>query len=332
MCLLLGTVLLIPLGAIGADTEAVSTQTQPASAPVSTSIPAPPPADEINTIDAPRDYLAEKFVDLIGGIDSFFGSDRNYQETNDSVVQLDLSRVVGYSGERRFALSGRAKVHLPQAEKTLHLLIESDPDKNTVNGSAQKQPPLPATTPPASYGAGVRYEKAEEKHWYFSTDGGLKFQGLNTAPFARMRGSYEVPLELWRMKASETAFWFNSIGAGETTELDFERSFSDPMLLRATSNATWLDKQQSFNLSQDFSVFQTLDERTKMQYQAGAVGSSLPAAEVNDYYLSVLYRHRLHREWMYFDLSPQVHFPRARNFKSSGLLSMRLEILFDKSK
>jgi len=321
------------MGAFGVEAVAASTQIQPASAPVSTAIPAPPPSDEINAIDVPRDYLAEKFIDLIGGIDGFFGNDRNYQEANDSVVQMTLGRVMGYGGEHRFVLSGRANVHLPRAEKSLHLLLETDPDKNAANGSSQNQPALPvATTPPASYGAGVRYEKSEEQRWHFSTDGGLKFQGINTAPFARSRLSYAVPLEQWRMKAAETVFWFNNIGAGETTQLDFERPFSDPMLFRATSNVTWLDKQQSFNLSQDFSVFQTLDERTKMQYQLGAVGSSRPITEVNDYYLSVLYRHRLHREWMYFDLSPQLHFPRARNFKSSGVLNMRLEILFDKSK
>jgi hypothetical protein len=331
--LLLGGGLLVSLGAFGEEVITNSIQIQPASAPVPSSAPAALPFDEINMLDVPRDYLADKFVRFVTGIDGFFGNDRNYQENNDSMLQMDITRVMGYGGEHQFVLSGRAKVHLPQAEKSLHLLLETDPDKNTANGFTQNQPATPgANTAPGSYGAGLRYVKSEEERWHFSTDGGLKFQGISTTPFARMRGSYVTPLEQWRIKAAETVFWFNNIGAGETTQLDFERPFSDPMLFRATSNATWLHDQQNFNLSQDFSVFQTLDERTKMQYQVGAVGASRPITEVNDYYISVLYRHRLHREWMYFDLSPQLHFPRARNFKSSGLLSMKLEILFDKSK
>jgi len=287
----------------------------------------------LNVIDVPRDYLAEKFVSLVTDIDSFFGNDRNYQETNDSVVQMDLSRVMGYGGQQRFVLQGKANVHLPRAEKSLHLLLESDPDKNTANGPTQAQILQPVTnTTPASYGAGVRYEKSQGERWHFSTDGGLKFQGLNTAPFARMRGSYAVPLEQWRLKAAETAFWFNTTGAGETTQVDLERPFGDPLLFRATSIATWLNNTQNFDLRQDFLVFQTVDERTAMQYQASAVGVSRPTAQVTDYFILLLYRHRVHREWTYLEISPQLHFPRERNFRASPSLSIRLQILFDKSR
>ncbi|HMC13179.1 MAG TPA: hypothetical protein VKG67_02400, partial [Gallionellaceae bacterium] len=257
----------------------------------------------------------------------------NYQETNNSVVQMDIVRVTGYGGTNKFVLQGRANVTLPRAEKSLHLLLESDPDKNTAIGPTQTLGILPVTnTTPESYGAGVRYEKSEEERWHFNTDGGLKFAGLNTAPFARMRGSYAVPIENWRLKAAETVFWFNTTGAGETTQVDLERTFSDPLLFRATSIATWLNNNQSFNLRQDFSVFQTLDERNAMQYQASAVGVSNSTTQVTDYVILTLYRHRLHRKWMFLEISPQLQFPRTRNFQASSSLTMRLEILFDKSR
>ena len=95
---------------------------------------APPPVTDkvMGVLDTPRDYLSGKLVGFVGGIDRFFGDDRNYQETNDSVFQLDTTRVMGYGGERKFVVSGSANVHLPIAEKKLHLLLESNPDKNTV--------------------------------------------------------------------------------------------------------------------------------------------------------------------------------------------------------
>jgi len=286
-------------------------------------------------MDQERDYLATKFVDLVTYLDGFFGNDRNYQETNDSVLQLDLTRVMGYTGERRFVFQGRAKLHLPRAEKSLHLLIESDPDKNTANASNQVQAAQPAapTQTPTSYGAGLRYErKSADDRWHAGTDAGLKIAGLNTAPFARARGSYAVPLDHWRMRAAETLFWFNTTGAGETTQLDFERPVTAPLLFRSTSSATWLYNKLSFDLRQDLSLFHTLDERTAMLYQASAIGVSRPAGVVTDYVLLTLYRHRLHREWMYLEVSPQLHFPRERNFGASGMLSVRLEVLLDKSK
>lgn len=288
-------------------------------------------------MDAPRDYLAKEFVDLVTDIDSFFGNERNYQETNDSVLQLDLTRVMGYTGEHRFVFQGKAKIHLPRAEKSLHLLIESDPDKNTASATSQVQPnqPTAATQAPSSYGAGMRYElKSADERWHLGTDGGVKLAGLNSSLFTRVRGSYSIPFEHWRMKAAETLFWFNSTGAGETTQLDFERPFSDPLLFRATSSSTWLNNRQSFDLRQDFAIFQNVDERTAMLYQASAVGTSSAdmQAFVTDYVLLMLYRHRLHREWMYLEISPQLHFPKERNFTANGMLSIRLEVLLDKSK
>ncbi len=312
-----GIALMVPLAVFGEEVETPQT-------PISTLL------DAINVMDEPRDYLSGRFVDLVNDIDSFFGDDRNYLERNESVVQLDLAREIGYGGEHRFVLSGRAKVHLPRAEKSLHLLLETDPDKNTAIESAQNITAVPgANAAPRSYAAGVSYEKAEEERWHFGAAGGLQFRGLNTAPFARVRASYAVLMEQWRLKAAETAFWYLKTGVGESTQLDLERIISAPLLFRATSNATWLKDTHNFDLRQDFTLFHTLDERTALLYQASVIGVSQPQLQATDYVALLLYRYRLHRDWMFFELSPQFHFPRTRNFQLSPLLTMRLEVLLN---
>lgn len=347
----------VPMAAVSevADTTQPQTEIQPAvQAPAQPAIaapaksirkrkpkappPPPPPSPEplaeiIGVADAPRDYLAEKFIGFVNSVDRFFGADRNFQESNDSVLQFDITRVTGYSGDRQFVYSGRAKVRLPNTEKKLHLLIETDPDKNTSTDASRNQPVRTGTkTVPDSYGAGVRYEKTEEERWHYSTDGGLKFQGISTTPFVRGRVSYELPLEEWKIKATETAFWFNSIGLGETTQIDFERPISEPLLFRATSIATWLKDTENLDMRQDFSLFHKLNNRAAVLYQASALGNSRPNAHVTDYVLLLSYRYRVHRQWIFFELSPQIHFPKERNFKSSGMLGMRLEFLLDSSK
>lgn len=300
--------------------------------------PPPPPLEEelvpmLSAADATRDYVSEQFVGLVTGIDHFFGDERHYQETNDSVLQLDLTRVMGYGGEPRFVASGRAKLHLPAAEKRLHLLIETDPDKNAGVDSTQKQtPPLKKPTAPDSYAAALRIEREREERWHLSADGGLQFQGLNLTPFVRTRGSVTVPLEAWRMKLAESVFWFNTIGVGETTQLDFERRLSEDLLFRSSSNASWLRDTTNFDLRQDLSLFRRLDSRHALLYQASALGATRPQSRVTDYVFLLLYRYRLHREWIFFELSPQLHFPEERNYQSSWTLSMRLEFLFNRSK
>lgn len=313
LSLLLGIALLFPLKSLGVEQAAEQVQ-QPGF---------------FDPIDAPRDYLSGKFVSFVTDTDRFFGDERNYQESNKSVFQLDLTRVIEHGGNRNFVLSGRAKLHLPTTEKRLHVALETNPDKNITGEPTQGQPVLlDQVVAPESYAVAARYEKAGESVWHFSTDAGVKFQS-GVTPFARMRGSYSVPMGQWRLKAAESVFWFNTIGVGENTQLDVERILSEPGLFRASTNASWLRDKHNFDLRQDLSIYHALNERTALLYQMTAIAVSQPQFQATEYVVLLLYRYRLHRDWLFFELSPQLHYPRVKNFQSSPRLNMRLEMLFD---
>lgn len=283
--------------------------------------------------DAPRDYLAAQFVGFAGYVDNFFGDDRVFQESNKSVLQFDITRVVGRGAEQRFVLSGRAKVHLPNLERRLHLMLETDPDKNVTGEQPQvKSTAIRQVAAPESYAAAARIENAVETRAHYSADAGIQFQGVNTRPFVRGRGRYTVSVEQWQIKLAETLFWFNSTGTGATTQLDFERRLSEPKLFRASTHGTWLKSTQNFDLSQDLSVFHTLDERSGLLYQASAIGVSRPQWQVTEYVALVAYRYRLHRDWMFIELSPQLHYPLASNYRVNPMLSLRLELLLEDPK
>jgi hypothetical protein len=339
--MLLGMALFVPLKLLGTEQPAVpAVQTDSSTPQTASPVPLPePPALEtelLDTFDTQRDYLSGKIISFATNIDRFFGDERNYQESNKSVLQLALARASGYGGDHKLVLSARANLNLPSTEKRLHLLVESNPDQNITGEPVQTQntPLTTQVSTPQSYGMALRYEKIKEElnAMHLSADAGLKFQGININPFVRTRGSYSMAMDQWRLKAYESVFWFNSIGAGETTQLDLEHVLSEPMLFRATSNATWLKDKNNFDLRQDFSIYHTINERTALLYQASVIGISNPQYEVTDYVAMIHYRYRLHRQWMFFELSPQLHFPKENNFQSSFALSMRLEVLFDGSK
>ena len=315
--LLLGIALLFPLRLLGAEQSFTDTQ-----------LP-----DLLDYIDAPRDYLSGKIISFASDVDRFFANDRNYQESNKSVLQLDITRVSGYGGDHKLNLAAKANLRLPATEGRFHLLLESDPEKNATSEPTPSQTLLNnKVVTPASYSLALRYAQAIQDVWHFSTDAGLKFP-IPIHLFVRTRGSYSAPLgNEWRLKAAQSVYWFNNIGVGETTQLDLEHFLSEPVLFRATSTATWLKDKQNFDLRQDLSIYHTVSERTALLYQASAIGVSKPQYQLTECVLSMLYRYRLHRDWMFFELSPQLHFPKVENFRSGFSLSMRLEMLFDGTK
>ena len=248
-------------------------------------------------------------------------------------MQLNVAKVFEPGGDGAAVLDGQAKLDLPATEKRFSLMLESNPEKN-LSGDTGKQRPVLANDVVTSnnQSAALRYEKPpEESRWHFSADTGVKVR-VPLEPFVRTRASYTLPMENWRMKAAETVFWFSSIGAGETTQVDFERFVSEPVLFRATSTATWMNDNHKFDLRQDFTFYHTVNERTAMLYQTSVIGVSEPELEATEYVLLMLYRYRLHKSWVFFEVSPQLHYPKAKNFDMSPMLLLRLEFLFDGSR
>ena len=329
--LLSGIFLLAPLQLLGA--EQAAPVTPPPVPHTEQTIPQTPIPSKFDVMEAPRNYVSDKIANFASSIDRFFGGDRHYQESNQSVVRLYLTRTTGYGGNDKFDFSARANLRLPITEGRLRLLVETDPENNiTAEPTPGSTVPNNQNVAPKNVALAVRYATAEESVWHFSTDWGVKFP-LPPNPFVRSRGSYSVPLRNeWRLKATETIFWFNTLGVGETTQLDLERIISTPLLFRASSTATWLKDKKNFDLRQDFTFFHTVNDRTAVRYQASAIGVSNPAYTVTDYVMLIHYRYRLHREWLFFELTPQLHFPKIENYQFSPAFSMRLEVLFNQSR
>ncbi len=306
---------------------------QPASAPaagITLQPEVPLVAELLGPADAPRDYWSGRFVTFANDIDRFFGDPRYFQEANKSVLQLNLAKVYepGDSGGS-VVLDGQAKLDLPSTERRFSLMLESNPEKN-ISSDTPKRPVLANDVVTSNnQSAALRIEKPPvDSPWHFSADAGVKVR-VPLEPFVRSRASYSKPLGSWRAKAAETVFWFSSIGAGETTQIDFERFISEPVLFRATSTVTWMNDPHNFDLRQDFSIYHTLNDRTGLLYQASVVGVSQPELEATEYVLLLLARYRLHRSWVFFEISPQLHFPKIKNFDASPMLLLRLEVLFD---
>jgi len=280
--------------------------------------------------DATREYVSQQFVRLVTGLDRFFGDERNFQESNRSVFQLDLNEQMQAGGLRESTLSGRIKLHLPSTEHRLHLLLESDPEQNTAGtGTAQNQTQrIGPFRAPGEYGLALRVEESEEQVWHTSTDVGIKLHAP-LEPFARARASLVIPMGEWRMKPAQSLYWFSQSGLGETTQVDFDRPLAPQTLFRATSSVTWLHLPQRFDLQQDFTVFHTLDEKRAVQYQISLIGVSKPQSRLDDAVISVLYRRQLNRRWLFFEFNPQLHFRHAQSYDMDPLLWLRLQMLFD---
>ena len=317
--------------------------------------PEPPPEDlppKPSAIDLQRAYLSDKLVGFASEIDRFFGTERNFQETNKSVFQFDVIHTMQESVTPNIGLGYKAKFDLPNAQKHLRLMLETNPDQPqnlpgaTMGQQLQLQQQQSSifneVSTPNSYGAAIRFENKEDSPLRLNADAGLKLDNIDVHPFARSSASYVWPLGLVQVKLTQSLYQFNTTGLGESTLLEADHHFSDKVLFRASSGATFLYVNQYFDLHQDFSIFQTLDQQESVLYQVSANGfgrpvtqfsldgSSRPITGVSEYVALVLYRMRLHQDWIFVELSPQLHYPQINNFQLNAQFITRLEFMFSK--
>lgn len=288
--------------------------------------------------DSTRDFVADRFVAMIRGVDRFFGDERNFQESNDSVLQLGWNELLEPGGERRGRLSGRAKLHLPTISQRIQLVLESDPVQSTATPGSNTAPTdqpraIGQSRGTEKQGVALRFQhrrtQQEETGWRLYSDVGFQVRSP-LRPFVRSRASFVLPFENWQMHTTESLFWFNGIGPGAGALLDFDRPLAAQLLFRASSNATWFDRPQRLDLRHDLILFHTLDERSALQYQASVIGTTQPATRVEDCIVSTLYRRQLHRKWLFFEVNPQLHFPHEQQFHFTPQLWLRLQVLFSK--
>jgi len=274
-------------------------------------------------LDSSHDAMARSVLDFANWLDHFFGDQRIYDESQNSHLKLNLLHISEQGYEPRFEANLQGKLTLPNTQKRLKILIESDPKDdnsadNTVLEAVESQ----------EQSLGLRYIKNFTDWLRGNTDAGVRFRSGSLDSFVRFRLRGLFTLGRWNLRAAETLFWRESTGLGETTRVDFERRFLDDYLFRSTSQATYLDDTRQFDMGQDFFLIHTINKHRAVIYRTGLSAESEPQAHVTSYIFSIRLRQQLHRDWLFFEINPKVVYPQEENFRARSSLTLKLEVIF----
>jgi hypothetical protein len=160
-----------------------------------------------------------------------------------------------------------------------------------------------------------------------SSDAGIKLR-TPLEPFARARLRRTWPLGDWQLRFKESLFWFDSRGGGQTTEIDLDRWLSERFALRASGRYHWMNEDDELLLDHGVSLYQILDSRNSLAYEAGVEASNRPVLRSEQYRLGVRFRRRVHEDWLFLSLVPDVIWRREEGFRPEPGLLIEFEMLF----
>jgi hypothetical protein len=112
------------------------------------------------------------------------------------------------------------------------------------------------------------------------------------------------------------------------TILDLERPVGSDLFFRASTEGYWSADVNGYLCNMSLLLRQPLDPKRALEYEEINYFHTRPTDELNEVKLVVRYRQQFWREWLYFELAPQLRFPRDMSFHGVPGILFKFELFF----
>jgi hypothetical protein len=255
-------------------------------------------------------------------VDSFFSDPDYLAEVASS--QFRLRPEIFYREEQGvdFDASMALKLHLPNLNRKVSLVIGSGSDEASFGDEA--------TEDVEESVIGLQFFGRMRKRWHTSLSAGLKFDEFAgyIGPRARYWKSFN---ERTSLRFSQAVRWQTNNYWQILSRLDINHTLGGGYMFRQTFDGRWRgEKSEKEGYRTRISSFLTryLSSSTGLQYEFTTVIHTRPDTHVDRYTLAARFRKRTTRDWLYYEIVPQVSFENEFDYAANPGIRLRLEFFY----
>jgi hypothetical protein len=289
----------------------------------------PAPADSKQAGDIPesrvdrqKQAVDSKIQRASSWVDSFF-ADPSY-EAEDANTLVRIRPEYYYRNEQggKFKLKVGIKFQLPNIGRNVSLVAGNEDSVDSFGDSNEDTSADPAI--------GLQFFGRSSARWHSSISAGVKFDEF--AGFIGPRVRYLRPwgesksIRFTQAVRYQTNAYWNTI-----SRLDFNFIVNDSFYFRQTFDGRWRGERsddEGFRTRISSILTQGLKEDAGLQYDFSTVFHTRPDTHVDRYTLALRYRKRTSREWLYYEVVPQVSFDHDYDYDFNPGIRLRLEVFF----
>lgn len=275
-----------------------------------------------DSIDETQKQASEYLISAATWFDAFFDDERYSAEENHTSAKLRLTTGLDRHEDFEFKTRIRWKLHLPNIDKRLNLLISANDDEDfDIEKTAGN---LNSRDDDSNLTASLQYFLLQTKSMNISTTAGLStnyvYAGL------RYRGKYDYGS--WQGRLVSRLRYYTDDGWDSRIQYDIERQVSDTLLFRTTLDASWQEKENGIPHGVIFSLFHVIGIDRALHYEIGNYFDTRPSYGMIDIVFLLRYRQRFYRDWLVFEVAPQVSFPEEYDREFNPGIIFKLEAEF----
>jgi len=303
-------------------------------------VPAPPakaaevetPAESEKepTFDAMHRGISTGVLATSRWLDSFFADPRVESEETKTRVKIRFSLFAEEGEDFDYDVRAGVRLDLPILKERLQLLIAGDPeddeDFRAITGS--EGVPAELADDDENFSIALRYFLKRTVKQNISLRSGVRFRSGLPHLYLEPRYRQSAPMGDWLFRFTQRIIGITDGTVRAKTIFDFERKLRQNFFLRLTAEGTWDKDEHGYFYTLSPSIFQPLSSRRVLVYTWSNSFVTHPNHRLEDVTLSVRYRQRIWRDWLYYEVIPQLSFPREENFDVTPGIMLRLEAVF----
>jgi hypothetical protein len=314
--------------------QAGSAEPEP-SVPVETETATQPPEEpatkeeeENGLIDAAHERVSEAILTSAGWIDSFFFDERATREKTETRLRLGISNFSQEGELFRTDLRTSFRLDLPIFDERFHLLLAGDEIDRDPLGT-ERTARAPVLTPRERSGSvSLRYSFISELLRNASISTGLRFRSGSPVILLEPRYRQTFPLNGWDLRFTQRLTTYTDDSLEIRTIFDLERPLNNRFFFRSTADGAWFHDEVGYHYGFHANLFKPMDRDRMVQFLWSNTFVTRPTHALEEIVFLVSYRQRFWREWLFFEVSPQISLPREEDYEITPGITLRLDIIF----
>lgn len=280
---------------------------------------------ETSWYDHSQIYINSRFCEPALWFDNFFANDRLFEEGVAGTYARWRNEFT-FDEEEPFKFKMRLNfsVELPGFEDKLRLTFSSEEDE----GLRDVTPGGGEDTTPNTLG--LQLDIKENARSKFNVS-------VSFSPRIRFRYRYTYPVfkdlilrftqEVQRKKQTNSA----------RTLFNVEQAFKQRFLFQSSTEGKVSEEFDGVDWLQAFILYQRINKKASISYEISANGITEPRSLTTNYRAGVRFRRNFHRNWLFYEIAPEVTWPITldeerqlvlKDRRSKWLLFFRIEVHF----
>ena len=199
-------------------------------------------------------------------------------------------------GDFDYVTKVRASLRLPKASKKLKLLFEGEQEESIEDA-------VPANEEDVKTDIGILYELLRSPRANIN----LK---LNLSPKLSLRYRYAYPFtDTFLTRFTQVLFRADG-DYGSETRLELEKRMNENVLLRWTNIIEDIHSVSGATRTSALVLFQKLSDISALSYESSVIEQTIPETYNTNARIGIRYRRNFYRKWLFYELAPEVTWPR----------------------